>query len=142
VALVTAGTSDVPVAEEAAETLRLVGVPFERVFDVGVAGIHRLFAELERLTRASAVIVVAGMEGALPGVVGGLLAAPIVAVPTSVGYGVAAGGYAALLGMLSCCAAGVTVVNIDNGFGAAMAVARMLLHEAASAERSCAGAGR
>lgn len=135
VALVTAGTSDVPVAEEAAETLRLIGAPFERVFDVGVAGIHRLFGELDRLTAAPAVIVVAGMEGALPSVVGGLLAAPVIAVPTSVGYGAAAGGYAALLGMLSCCAAGVTVVNIDNGFGAAMAVARMLLHGPGSARR-------
>lgn len=141
VALVTAGTSDVPVAEEAAETLRLVGVPFERVFDVGVAGIQRLFAELDRLARAPALIVVAGMEGALPSVVGGLLAAPIVAVPTSVGYGAAAGGYAALLGMLSGCAAGVTVVNIDNGFGAAMAVARMLLNGPGSAERRREGAG-
>lgn len=126
VALVTAGTSDVPVAEEAAETLQLLGVPFERVFDVGVAGIHRLFGELDRLARAPAVIVVAGMEGALPSVVGGLLAGPVIAVPTSVGYGVSAGGYAALMGMLSSCAAGITVVNIDNGFGAAMAVGRML----------------
>jgi NCAIR mutase (PurE)-related protein len=126
VALVTAGTSDVPVAEEAAETLQLLGVPFERVFDVGVAGIHRLFGELDRLARAPAVIVVAGMEGALPSVVGGLLAGPVIAVPTSIGYGASAGGYAALLGMLSSCAAGITVVNIDNGFGAAMAVGRML----------------
>lgn len=126
VGLVTAGTSDVPVAEEAAETLELLGLPYTRVYDVGVAGIHRLFGELERLVEASAVIVVAGMEGALPSVVGGLLAAPIVAVPTSVGYGASLGGYAALLGMLSSCAAGVTVVNIDNGFGAAMAVGRML----------------
>ncbi|NLE86848.1 MAG: nickel pincer cofactor biosynthesis protein LarB [Myxococcales bacterium] len=128
VALVTAGTSDVPVAEEAAETLQLLGVPVDRIYDVGVAGIHRLFGELDRLATAPACIVAAGMEGALASVVGGLVAAPVIAVPTSIGYGVGAGGYAALLGMLSCCAAGVTVVNIDNGFGAAMAVARMVKH--------------
>jgi NCAIR mutase (PurE)-related protein len=126
VAIVSAGTSDAPVAEEAAETLRMFGVPHERVLDVGVAGIHRLFGELDRLAKAPAVIVVAGMEGALPSVVGGLLGSPIVAVPTSVGYGASAGGFAALFGMLSSCAAGVTVVNIDNGFGAAMAVARIV----------------
>ncbi len=126
VAIVTAGTSDLPVAEEAAVTLHMFGLACDRVFDVGVAGIHRLFGELERLARAPAVIVVAGMEGALPSVVGGLLGTPIVAVPTSVGYGASLGGFAALCGMLSSCAAGVTVVNIDNGFGAAMAVARMV----------------
>ncbi len=126
VAIVTAGTSDQPVAEEAAETLRMFGIPHTRVFDVGVAGIHRLFGELERLSEAPAVIVVAGMEGALPSVVGGLLGSPIVAVPTSVGYGASLEGFAALFGMLSGCAAGVTVVNIDNGFGAAMAIARLL----------------
>jgi hypothetical protein len=124
VALVTAGTSDLPVAEEAAETLRMAGVPFERLVDVGVAGIHRLFSGLDVLSQAPAVIVVAGMEGALPSVVGGLVAGPVVAVPTSVGYGTALGGFAALFGMLTSCASGVTVVNIDNGFGAAMAVVR------------------
>lgn len=126
IALVTAGTSDLPVAEEAAETLRMFGIPFERVFDVGVAGIHRMIGSLDVLARAPAVIVVAGMEGALPSVVGGLLGGPIVAVPTSVGYGAAFNGLTALCGMLTGCASGVTVVNIDNGFGAAMAVARIL----------------
>lgn len=126
VAIVTAGTSDLPVAEEAAETLRMSGTRFERVFDVGVAGIHRIIGELPVLREAPAVIVVAGMEGALPSVVGGLVGAPIVAVPTSVGYGVALGGLTALFGMLTGCASGITVVNIDNGFGAAMAVSRIL----------------
>jgi NCAIR mutase (PurE)-related protein len=126
VAIVTAGTSDLPVAEEAAVTLHMFGLPCDRVFDVGVAGIHRLFGELGRLAQAPAVIVVAGMEGALPSVVGGLLGSPVVAVPTSVGYGASLGGFAALCGMLSSCAAGITVVNIDNGFGAAMAVARII----------------
>jgi NCAIR mutase (PurE)-related protein len=126
VAVVTAGTSDIPVAEEALETLELCGVRAERIVDVGVAGLHRIVAQLERLRQADAVIVVAGMEGALPSVLGGLLFAPIIAVPTSVGYGVSLGGITALFGMLSSCAAGVTVVNIDNGFGAAMAVVRMM----------------
>jgi NCAIR mutase (PurE)-related protein len=126
VALVTAGTSDIPVAEEAYETLRMFGLPVQRYFDVGVAGIHRLLGHLEELRAAPAAIVVAGMEGALPSVVGGLIAAPIVAVPTSVGYGTALSGFTALFGMLTSCASGVTVVNIDNGFGAAMAVGRML----------------
>lgn len=126
VAVVTAGTSDVPVAEEALETLRLCGVPATRVFDVGVAGIHRLLGRLDALRRAPAVIVIAGMEGALPSVVGGLLSAPIIAVPTSVGYGTALAGFTALFGMLTSCASGLTVVNIDNGFGAAFAVARLL----------------
>ena len=126
VAVVTAGTSDLPVAEEAAETLRMSGTPFERVFDVGVAGIHRIVGELPALRDAPAVIVAAGMEGALPSVVGGLTGAPIVAVPTSVGYGVALGGITALFGMLTGCASGITVVNIDNGFGAAMAVLRIV----------------
>jgi NCAIR mutase (PurE)-related protein len=126
VAVVTAGTSDLPVAEEAAETLRMSGVPFQRVFDVGVAGIHRMFGELDLLRSAPAVIVVAGMEGALPSVVGGLVRVPIIAVPTSIGYGAALGGLTALFGMLTGCASGVTVVNIDNGFGAAMAVGRIL----------------
>ncbi|HSC85951.1 MAG TPA: nickel pincer cofactor biosynthesis protein LarB [Polyangiaceae bacterium] len=126
VAIVTAGTGDIPVAREASRTLELLGFATDCLFDVGVAGIHRLFAVLERIQRAPAVIVVAGMEGALPSVVGGLVSAPIVAVPTSVGYGAAFGGATALMGMLTSCAAGVVVVNIDNGFGAAMAVARIL----------------
>jgi pyridinium-3,5-biscarboxylic acid mononucleotide synthase len=128
VAVVTAGTSDAPVAEEALETLRLCGVPAVRVYDVGVAGIHRLLERLEALRRAPAVIVIAGMEGALPSVVGGLLSAPIIAVPTSVGYGTALAGFTALFSMLTSCASGITVVNIDNGFGAALAVARLLSH--------------
>jgi NCAIR mutase (PurE)-related protein len=126
VAVVTAGTSDMPVAEEAYETLRAVGIAATRVYDVGVAGIHRFLSRAPELTRAAAVIVVAGMEGALPSVVGGLVAAPIIAVPTSVGYGTALGGFTALFSMLTSCAAGVTVVNIDSGFGAAMAVHRIL----------------
>ncbi|MEB2311534.1 MAG: nickel pincer cofactor biosynthesis protein LarB [Sorangiineae bacterium] len=125
VPVVTAGTSDIPVAEEACETLRLCGIAAERVYDVGVAGIHRLVGELDLLSTAAAVIVVAGMEGALASVVGGLLGCPVIAVPTSIGYGASLGGLTALFGMLSGCASGVTVVNIDNGFGAAMAVARM-----------------
>jgi NCAIR mutase (PurE)-related protein len=126
VAIITAGTSDIPVAEEAYETLRMFGLPAKRYFDVGVAGIHRLMGYLEELRTAPAAIVVAGMEGALPSVVGGLIGAPIVAVPTSVGYGTALSGFTALFGMLTSCASGVTVVNIDNGFGAAMAIGRML----------------
>ncbi|HEV8548360.1 MAG TPA: nickel pincer cofactor biosynthesis protein LarB, partial [Polyangiaceae bacterium] len=106
VAVVSAGTSDLPVAEEACETLRAAGVPFERVYDVGVAGVHRLLERVELLRRARAVIVVAGMEGALPSVVGGLVAAPVIAVPTSIGYGVALSGFTALFGMLTSCASG------------------------------------
>jgi NCAIR mutase (PurE)-related protein len=123
--VVSAGTSDIPVAEEALETLALSGIRTERVFDVGVAGIHRLIAQLDRLRQASAIIVVAGMEGALASVIGGLVSAPVIAVPTSIGYGVSLGGLTALFGMLSSCASGVSVVNIDNGFGAAMAVVRL-----------------
>jgi hypothetical protein len=126
VALVSAGTSDLPVAEECAETLRMLGAKIERVYDVGVAGIHRLLHKKETLDRAGVCIVVAGMEGALASVVGGLVAVPVIAVPTSVGYGASFGGIAALLGMLTSCASGVTVVNIDNGFGAAFAAARIL----------------
>jgi NCAIR mutase (PurE)-related protein len=126
VAVVTAGTSDVPVAEEAIETLRMAGIGCRRFFDVGVAGLHRLLAVMPELTRAEALIVIAGMEGALPSVVGGLVAAPVIAVPTSIGYGTALAGFTALMGMLTSCASGVTVVNIDNGFGAAMAVMRQL----------------
>jgi NCAIR mutase (PurE)-related protein len=127
VLVVAAGTSDLPVAEEAAVCAAAFGNPVERLADVGVAGIHRLLAARDALRRAAVVIVVAGMEGALPSVVGGLVAAPVVAVPTSVGYGTAFGGVAALLGMLNSCAGGVTVVNIDNGFGAAFAASRINL---------------
>jgi NCAIR mutase (PurE)-related protein len=119
VAVVSAGTADLPVAEEAAITAETLGSRVERIHDAGVAGLHRLLAHHDRLLEANAVIVVAGMEGALASVVGGLIDRPVVAVPTSVGYGVAAGGLAALLSMLSTCAPGVAVVNIDNGFGAA-----------------------
>lgn len=118
IAVVTAGTTDIPVAEEAAITAESCGANVDRIFDVGVAGLHRLLGERTRLTEANAVIVVAGMEGALPSVVGGLVAAPVIAVPTSVGYGASFHGLAALLGMLNSCASNVTVVNIDNGFGA------------------------
>jgi NCAIR mutase (PurE)-related protein len=123
--VVTAGTSDRGVAEEAAWTATLAGNLVERLYDVGVAGIHRLLDSRRRLTEARVVIVVAGMEGALPSVVGGLVDKPVVAVPTSVGYGASFGGLAALLGMLNTCAAGVTVVNIDNGFGAGVAASRI-----------------
>ncbi|HSE27778.1 MAG TPA: nickel pincer cofactor biosynthesis protein LarB [Gemmatimonadales bacterium] len=125
VLVVSAGTSDLPVAEEAAVTAEAFGNAVERLPDVGVAGLHRLMGASERLARAAVVIVVAGMEGALPSVVGGLVRAPVIAVPTSVGYGASFGGLAALLGMLNSCAAGVTVVNIDNGFGAAAAASRI-----------------
>jgi len=125
VLVVCAGTSDLPVAEEAAVVAEAFGNRVERMADVGVAGIHRLMAQGERLREAAVVIVVAGMEGALPSVVGGLVGVPVIAVPTSVGYGAALGGIAALLGMLNSCAAGVTVVNIDNGFGAAAAATRI-----------------
>ena len=124
--IVSAGTSDLPVAEEAAATAEAFGVGVERLVDVGVAGIHRVLASTDRLAAADVVIVVAGMEGALPSVVGGLVSVPVIAVPTSVGYGAAFGGLAALLGMLNSCAAGVTVVNIDNGFGAAVAASRIV----------------
>lgn len=121
VMVVAAGTSDWPVAEEAAITAEIMGNQVERLYDVGVAGIHRLFAHLERLRSARVLIVVAGMEGALPSVVGGLVSRPVIAVPTSVGYGASFGGLSALLGMLNSCASGITVVNIDNGFGAGYA---------------------
>jgi hypothetical protein len=123
--IVTAGTSDLPVAEEAAVVADAFGHLVERLTDVGVAGLHRLLAASEQLHRARVVIVVAGMEGALPSVIGGMVAVPVIAVPTSVGYGASFGGLAALLGMLNSCAAGVTVVNIDNGFGAAAAASRI-----------------
>jgi hypothetical protein len=115
-----------PVAEECAETLRILGIGVERVYDVGVAGIHRLLHKREVFARTSLTIVVAGMEGALPSVVGGIFGGPVIAVPTSVGYGVSFGGFTALAGMLSSCASGRVVCNIDNGFGAAYAAARIL----------------
>jgi NCAIR mutase (PurE)-related protein len=124
--VVTAGTSDLPVAEEAAETLAAMGFPAARLTDVGVAGIHRLLSQHDALREAAVVIVVAGMDGALPSVVGGLVRVPVIAVPTSVGYGASFHGLSALLAMLNSCAAGVVVCNIDNGFGAAMAAARIL----------------
>src|SRR5438445_46608 len=117
--VVSAGTSDIPVAEEALLTARMMGNRAEHLYDVGVAGIHRLLEHREKLTQARVIICVAGMEGALPSVVAGLVAIPVIAVPTSVGYGASFGGVAALLGMLNSCASNVTVVNIDNGFGAA-----------------------
>jgi len=119
--VVTAGTSDIPIAEEAAETARILGNDVELMADVGVAGIHRLLSQGSKLQSAAVIIVVAGMEGALPSVVGGLVSVPVIAVPTSVGYGASFQGISALLGMLNSCAAGVTVVNIDNGFGAGFA---------------------
>lgn len=118
IAVVTAGTSDIPVAEEAALTAEAMGNRVRRVWDAGVAGIHRILAERALLQRARVLIVAAGMEGALPSVVGGLVSVPVIALPTSVGYGASLGGIAALLGMLNSCASNVTVVNIDNGFGA------------------------
>jgi NCAIR mutase (PurE)-related protein len=127
VLVVSAGTSDLPVAEEAAVTAEVMGNIVERLYDVGVAGIHRLLSEHARLRAARVLIVVAGMEGALPSVVAGLVEAPVVAVPTSIGYGASFGGVAALLGMLNSCANGVSVVNIDNGFGAAC-VASAITH--------------
>ncbi len=123
VGVLCAGTSDGPVAEEAAVTLEIFGNPVEKFYDVGVAGLHRLMAVRDRLEACRVLVVVAGMEGALPSVVAGLVGRPIIAVPTSVGYGASFGGLAALLGMLNSCGSGVTVVNIDNGFGAAYAAA-------------------
>ncbi len=120
-----AGTSDLPVAEEAALTAELMGNTVDRLYDVGIAGLHRLLHARNRVDAARVIIVVAGMEGALPSVIGGLAAAPIIAVPTSVGYGASFGGLSALLGMLNSCAAGVCVVNIDNGFGAGTMASRI-----------------
>jgi NCAIR mutase (PurE)-related protein len=125
VAVVSAGTADEPVAEECALTLGLAGVEVDRIRDSGVAGLHRLLGNLERIRACRVVVVIAGMEGALPSVVGGLIDAPVIGVPTSIGYGVAEGGRTALFAMLTSCAAGITVVNIDNGFGAGMAAAAM-----------------
>jgi NCAIR mutase (PurE)-related protein len=120
VLVVSAGTSDMPVAEEAVVTLKVMGNHVDALYDVGVAGLHRLLDRRERLVEARVLIVVAGMEGALPSVVGGLVSAPVIAVPTSIGYGASFGGISALLGMLNSCASNVTVVNIDNGYGAAV----------------------
>ncbi len=125
IAVVCAGTSDIPVAEEAAVTAEVMGNQVETVYDIGVAGIHRLMSNRERLTDARVVVVVAGMEGALPSVVGGLVSCPVIAVPTSIGYGASFNGLAALLAMLNSCASGVTVVNIDNGFGAGYAASQI-----------------
>ena len=125
VLVATAGTADLPVAEEASVTASALGNPVERLYDVGVAGLHRLLSSSAVLSRAAVVIAVAGMEGALPSVIGGLVAVPVIAVPTSAGYGASFGGLAALLSMLNSCAPGVTVVNIDNGFGAACAANRI-----------------
>ncbi len=125
--VLAAGSSDLPVAEETLVTLRLLGNPVEHAYDVGVAGLHRLLAELPRIREATVLVVIAGMEGALPSVVAGLVGKPIVAVPTSVGYGTSFAGITALLAMLNSCAPGVTVVNIDNGFGAAVAAHLMNL---------------
>jgi NCAIR mutase (PurE)-related protein len=127
VLVAAAGTSDRPVAEEAVVTAELMGNQVERLYDVGVAGLHRLLSAHDRLTAARVIVVVAGMEGALPSVIGGLVDVPIIAVPTSVGYGASFGGVAALLGMLNSCASGVSVVNIDNGFGAAT-IASLINH--------------
>ena len=119
--MISAGTADLPVAEEAAVTAEFMGNRVERLYDVGVAGLHRLLDSMDKVRTAAVLIVVAGMEGALPSVVGGLVDRPVIAVPTSIGYGASFNGLAALLAMLNSCAAGITVVNIDNGFGAAAA---------------------
>ena len=127
IVVAAAGTSDLPVAEEASRTAELMGNEVVRLYDVGVAGLHRILGERARLSSARVVIVVAGMEGALPSVIAGLVSAPVIAVPTSIGYGASFGGLAALLGMLNSCASGVSVVNIDNGFGAA-SIASLINH--------------
>ena len=126
VAVLTGGTADIPVAEECAGTIEFFGGRVDRCFDVGIAGLHRLLGVIDEVRKADVVVAVAGMEGALPSVVSGLVSAPVVAVPTSVGYGAGAGGVAAALAMLNSCAEGVSVVNIDNGFGAAVTACRML----------------
>lgn len=125
IAIVTAGTSDIPVAEEAALTAEYFGNEVDRIYDVGVAGIHRLFGKMDRIQNAEVIIVIAGMEGALASVVGGLVNVPVIAVPTSIGYGASFGGLAALLSMLNSCANGIGVVNIDNGYGAACLASRI-----------------
>jgi NCAIR mutase (PurE)-related protein len=143
-AVLCAGTSDLPVAEEAAVTAEVMGAEVRRIYDVGVAGLHRLLAHREVLREAEVVIVCAGMEGALPSVVGGLVGAPVIAVPTSVGYGASFGGIAALLGMLNSCSPNVTVVNIDNGFGAAYAASMILrrIHHQADKRTALASEAR
>lgn len=141
VAVITAGTADLPVAEEAALTLEIMGAKVERVYDAGVAGIHRLFDQLPRINGGQAVIVVAGMEGALASVVGGLTSLPVIAVPTSVGYGASFNGLAPLLAMLNSCASGVAVVNIDNGFGAAAMALAILKSAVKKAEPGAAKNG-
>ncbi len=128
VAITAAGTSDLAVAEEASFTLASLGIASRMIADVGVAGIHRLLNQVDLLRQAAVIIAVAGMEGALPSVMAGLVPAPVIAVPTSVGYGASLGGLAALLGMLNSCSPGICVVNIDNGFGAAVAAARIIGH--------------
>ena len=129
VAVLAAGTADLPVAEEAAKTVEFFGGTVSRFYDVGIAGLHRLLGVVGEVRKADVVIAAAGMEGALPSVVAGLVPAPVIALPTSVGYGCGAGGFAAVLSMLNSCAEGVTVVNIDNGFGAAIAACRMLRNQ-------------
>lgn len=136
VAVVTAGTSDIPVAEEAALVAEMMGACVSRHFDIGVAGLHRLSGHIEELRRANALVVVAGMEGALPSVVGGLVANPVIAVPTSIGYGASFNGLAALLGMLNSCATGVATVNIDNGFGGGFLAATINRLAAEGGQRS------
>lgn len=126
IGVVTAGTSDIPIAEEAALTAEYFGNQVDRIFDVGVAGIHRLFGKMDRIQNADVLVVIAGMEGALASVVGGLVSVPVIAVPTSIGYGASFGGLAALLSMLNSCANGIGVVNIDNGYGAACLAAKIL----------------
>lgn len=126
IAVCTGGTADLPVAEEAARTAEFFGAKVDRFYDVGVAGIHRLFAKLEKIRKAEVIIAVAGMEGALAGVLAGLVEAPVIAVPTSVGYGASFNGLSALLTMLNSCAEGISVVNIDNGFGAAVMACKIL----------------
>ena len=140
IAIISAGTADLPVAEEAALTAETIGWPVDRLYDVGVAGLHRLLAQSERLLRARVLVVVAGMEGALASVVGGLVQAPVVAVPTSVGYGASFHGLSALLSMLNSCASGVAVMNIDNGFGAGY-YAALLAEMAWSGQAESASAG-
>jgi NCAIR mutase (PurE)-related protein len=136
IAVICAGTSDLPVAEEAAVTAEIMGNRVERIVDAGVAGLHRILSRLETIQRANVLVVVAGMEGALPSVVAGLVRRPVIAVPTSVGYGASFGGVAALLGMLNSCGSGVTVVNIDNGFGAGYAASQINALAAASESQS------
>jgi len=140
IVILSAGTSDIPVAEEALETVLAMGAKAKTIYDVGVAGLSRLVPHLETLRRAEAIIAVAGMEGALPSVIGSLAACPVIAVPTSVGYGTSLGGFTALLGMLNSCASGVLVVNIDNGFGAGFAAG--LIHRTIRERAEAGGAGR